>query len=405
MTGIIAWRNVWRSRNRSLVVIAAIALGIWALTFAVGFMNSFIVSYLDNAISAQYSHLQLHHPGFAANREAQYSIPDGTGTVRQIRAMPQVRAASARTLVSGMIASSKTAAGITVNGIVPEHEARVTRLDSILTEGTYFAGTTRNPLLISTRLADKLGVKLKSKVVVTFQNSRGDITSAAFRIVGIFNSPSPAVNEGTVYVPAGDLDALLLNDTTAVHEIAVMLKDAEQIEPVINNLRSRFGNVDVESWRELAPELGLMVEQSSVSQYILLGVIMVALAFSIVNTMLMAVLERVRELGMLMAVGMNRRRVFVMIMLETLMLAVVGTPVGLLLGWATMLYFGHTGLDLSAYAAGLESWGYSKVIYPTLGPSGYFSFAAGVFVTALLGSIYPAVKAIRLKPVEAIRTL
>lgn len=405
MTGIIAWRNVWRNRKRSIVVISAVALGIWALVFTVAFMNGFVTGYLDNAISAQYSHIQLHHPSFMVNREAQYAIGNSDAISRKLDTTVGIQAITERTLIAGMVASSKTAVGVSLVGIIPEREAAVTRLDSILTEGTYFTTSTRNPILISTKLAEKLGVKTRSKIVVTFQNSTGDITSVAFRIVGIFRSKSPAVNEGMVYVRASDLNALLLNATPAVHEIAVVLKNPQELSSSLQHIRTIAPALQVESWRELAPELDLMVEQSSINQYVLLGIIMIALVFSIVNTMLMAVLERVRELGMLMAIGMNKAKVFAMMVVETLLLSVIGAPFGLLLGYGSVAYLSHTGLDLSAYSEGLASWGYSNVIYPSIATTSYAIFAIGVLCTTLLGALYPAFKAIRLKPVEAIRKL
>lgn len=405
MIGIIAWRNVWRNRKRSFVVIAAVALGVWALVFAVAFMNGFIVSYLDNAINAQYSHIQIHHPSFLANRDAQYTIENSVAISQMLDTLAGVQAATERTLIAGMAASSKAATGITLVGITPQHEASVTRLDTILTEGAYFASSIRNPILISTKLADKLGVKMRSKIVVTFQNSHGDITSVAFRVVGLFHSKSPIVNEGMVYVRSSDLNTLLLDTVPVVHEIAIVLANPQLLASSVQRIQKQVPHLQVQSWSELSPELNLMVKQSSMSQYILLSIIMIALVFSIVNTMLMAVLERIRELGMLMAIGMNKGKLFTMIVVETALLSIVGAPLGLLLGYGTVQYLSHTGIDLSAYSTGLSNWGYSNIIYPSIAPETYGVFALGVFCTTLVGALYPAFKAIRLKPVEAIRKL
>ena len=201
-----------------------------------------------------------------------------------------------------------------------------------------------------------------------------------------------------------DLNTMMQTDMAA-NEIALMLHDPDVLPRVQQHIRQEHPDLLVESWRELAPELNLLVEQSGLTQVILLAIIMTALAFSIVNTMLMAVLERVRELGMLMAVGMNKRKVFFMILLETVLLSVVGCPIGLLLGYLTIYWLGSTGVEFSTHAAGLESFGYSPVVYPYLEFSSYVLYTAGVLVTAVLGSLYPAIRAVRLKPVQAIRTL
>jgi ABC-type antimicrobial peptide transport system permease subunit len=138
---------------------------------------------------------------------------------------------------------------------------------------------------------------------------------------------------------------------------------------------------------------------------IYLVIILLALVFGIINTMLMTILERFRELGMLMAIGMNKLRVFLMIVMETLFLSFVGVPLGLLLGWGTVSYFGKYGLDLSAFSESLQMYGMSDMTYFDLNPAVYWQVPMMVGFTALLASIYPALKAIRLKPVEAIRKL
>ena len=136
-----------------------------------------------------------------------------------------------------------------------------------------------------------------------------------------------------------------------------------------------------------------------------MAIIMVALVFGIVNTMLMAVLERFRELGMLMAVGMTKIRVFLMVMLETLYLGIVGAPFGLLFGWLTIGYYASVGVDMSNYSEGLESFGYSSILYPYVQGSVYPQIVIAVLVTAFIGAIYPAWKAVKLKPVEALHSI
>ena len=132
---------------------------------------------------------------------------------------------------------------------------------------------------------------------------------------------------------------------------------------------------------------------------------MIALVFGILNTMLMAVLERFKELGMLMAVGMARIKVFGMVLLETIFIGILGAPIGLLLGWSTMFYYTQVGIDLSAYSEGLESFGYSSILYPYIENSTYWTIAVAVIITAFVGAIYPAWKAVKLKPVEALHKI
>ena len=197
----------------------------------------------------------------------------------------------------------------------------------------------------------------------------------------------------------------LLSENIAPHEIALLTSSLETVEPVQQELQRQFPDYTIQSWDELSPELGYADEIMGTMLYLIIGIIMLALSFGIVNTMLMAVLERRKELGMLMAVGMSKRRVFSMILLETLMLSLCGGPLGILLGFLTIWYTGSTGIDLSVFAEGLQSFGISSVIYPSIETSFYFGTGLLVVVMALLSSLYPARRALKLNPIEAIRTI
>ena len=155
----------------------------------------------------------------------------------------------------------------------------------------------------------------------------------------------------------------------------------------------------------ISPELNLFNEQMSSSTGIITAIIMLALIFGIINTMLMAVLERTKELGMLMAIGMNKGKVFLTIVFETLLLSMIGAPIGMLLGWLTIMATNRTGIDLTSYQKGLEQFNMSGMVYPSLTPDTYVTVAFAVFITALLASIYPARKAVKLRPVEAMRKI
>lgn len=400
----IAWRNVWRSRGRSMVVMGSIVVGIWALLFGSGFMNGFMVGYMANIIENDVSNIQVHHPEFKKDFEIRYFIADGEEKAIQIRNWEGVKGATTRTLVNGMIASPKKASGVQIRGIDVINEAIITKLDSIISEGTYFEGIKKNPIIIGKKLAENLKVKLRSKVVLTFNDYDGDITAAAFRIVGIVKSSSLNINGLYAFVKQEDLKRIL-GIGNEIHEIAVVTEPFFEESSIIEQYNSTYNNDLAESWREIAPQLALMQEMYGSMLYVLLVIIMLALVFGIINTMLMAVLERMKELGMLMAIGMTKIRVFIMVLLETLYLGIIGAPLGLLAGWLTISYYRNTGVDLSNYSEGLEAFGYSSILYPYVEGSAYIIVTIGVIITALIGAIYPAWKAIKLNPVEALHKI
>lgn len=400
----IAWKNVWRSRGRSLVVIGAIVVGIWALLFGTGFMNGFMVSYMADIINHDVSNLQIHNPEFKNDYDINFYIPDGMKKAEEVRNWQGVRGATTRIIVNGMVASSRKAAGVQIRGVDVQNEAIVTRLDSLISEGAYFEGIKKNPIIIGEKIAEELKVKIRSKVVLTFNDGNGDITAAAFRVVGIVKSSSIKINGQYAFVRQEDLFKILANGNH-IHEIAMVTDSQIDEESIVNKYNEKYPVDLAESWRKIAPELAFMQEMYSQMLYILLVIIMTALVFGIVNTMLMAVLERMRELGMLMAIGMTKLRVFLMVLVETIYLSIVGAPVGLFVGWLTIRYYQNAGVDLTNYSEGLEAFGYSSILYPYLEVNAYIVVTIGVAVTAFIGAIYPAWKAVKLNPVEALHKI
>jgi len=190
----------------------------------------------------------------------------------------------------------------------------------------------------------------------------------------------------------------------AIHEIAIIAKNIKQIEPLAAELKASYPDLDVATWQEIQPEMGVMTAMTEEWLLIFLLIILLALVFGITNTMLMGVLERVRELGVVIALGMNHARIFAMILLETIFLSSIGGALGILLGAGTVAVLARTGLDLSIVEAGLAAFGASSILYPSLPLYEYFIIAALVIAAAMIAAIYPAIKAMRLNPVAAIRT-
>lgn len=406
----IAWRNIWRSRTRSIVVILSIAIGVWALSFVLSFSNGITYTYVKNAIREQYSHLQIHHPEFPEDRNSKFFLENSDATIGALRQLPEVEAITGRTISTGMVSSPRGKRGVQILGIDPANEILVTQFDKHITDGDYFKEGKKNQILVSERIAEKLKVKLRSRIVLTFQNLDGEITSAAFRIVGLFNTGNMILDEANVYVMDKDLKRELITANYPVsqkltHEVAIYLSNPDALEDLKAKLTDTHPDFLVEDYWELSPDIELYETQIQTSNSIVIVIFMLALIFGIINTMLMAVLERYKELGMLMAIGMKKGQVFFMIVMETLMLALVAAPIGLGIGYLTVYALQDVGIDLSDFAAGLERFGMETTIYPVLDIGQYVRISIAVFITALLASIYPSRKAVKLKPVEALQKL
>lgn len=400
----IAWRNIWRSQTRSWVVIGAIIIGIWALIFMISFTEGMVNSYIDNAIENSVGHLQVHKEEFKEDSEITYFFTPTADEIQSLSQIDGVQGVSARTKVNAMVGSSRSTYGVQIQGIDADKEQTVTRLSEQMIDGKYLPEKGKNPITVGEALAKKLKIKLRSKVVLTFQDLEGNITAGAFRVSGIFKTGTKPYDEGTAFVRRSDLNSILGQEGIA-HELSFFLSDPSQLASVQKQAKTILPNLLVETYSEISPDLKLYEGQIQTSATIFMTIIMLALLFGIVNTMLMAVLERYRELGMLMAVGMNKLRVFSMIVLETIMLATVALLPGLLLGWATVKYYSINGINMTAFSDGLSQFGMSTIVYPSLQTSMYQQLAFAVAITAILGAVYPAWKAIRLKPVDAIRKI
>jgi len=399
----IAWRNIWRNITRSLVVIGAIIIGIWSIIFLVGMVNGMIESYIDNAIKNEVSHIKIHHPDFVMDRENQYFIPDIVTVKNSVDTISGVKAVSFKTITNAMIGSSHSSRGISAIGVVPKYEVNVSGVSQRILEGEYLSDKKKNRIIISKKTAEKLKVKLRSKVVLTFQNLENEITMGAFRVTGIFETGNNIYDESVVFVHQKDINSLL-NINGNGHEVAILINDLSDLDRIQDRILKLFPDLLVRNYKEVQPELALFQSQIKMAGIIYMVIFMLALIFGIINTMMMAVLERVRELGMLMSVGMNKGKVFMMIVVETILLAIIAAPIGLLLGYVTTGYFNKNGINLFFYSEeGMKQFGFDKFIYPMVPTETYWQLVVAVSLTALLGSLYPAWKAVRLRPVEAIR--
>jgi len=418
MTARLAWRNIWRNPTRSLVVMIAIILGIYAAMFMSGFATGMARSYVNNAIQTMVGHLQIHVPAYQEEARTAFYLPAPEDLTAFAKKQEGLAGFSLRTQIMGMAASSHGNRGVQVRGVDPEQEASVTDLDDLMVEGEFFGETRRNQILLGRKMAENLRVGLRSKVVLTFQDLSGTITAGAFRVTGIFESGNTGFDEGTVLVRQSDLNGLLVpadsllpdslhlpESNLIAHEFTLLLDDPGQLDTIQGAFRKEFPSLLVENYKELAPDLRLYESQIQNISIIYLAIILLALVFGIINTMLMAVLERIKELGMLMAVGMNKGKVFGMIVLETLLLTLIGAPVGILLGHLTIQYFGGVGIDLSSFSAAMQEYGLSEQLYLELEPAVYYQIPIGVFITAIVAALYPAWKAIRLRPVDAIHKI
>ncbi len=246
--------------------------------------------------------------------------------------------------------------------------------------------------------------RMGTSVRITIQNKGGEIIKPVFKVRGIYKTSNSMFDGMNAFVSRKRLNEYTGLDQEEVHEIAIISTDNKTGDELGDKLAAYFPDNDVMGWKKLSPEIAMYTEFSAFMGFIYVGIILFALAFGIINTMLMAVLERIKELGMLMAIGMNKKRVFLMIMAESVFLTFSGALIGLLFSGFMIQLTGHTGIDFSMWAEGFEALGYAAIVYPTVSTADYISIIILVFLTGTISAIWPARKALKLNPVEALRT-
>ena len=399
----IAWRNIWRTPLRSFLVIGSIVMGIWAGIFVVAFCYGLNKQRTLSSIKNSISHIQIHHPEYEKNYDSKCFLENTDLIKTELERNENIKAFAFRSLLNGMVSSPIKSNGVQIIGINKNQEEKLTGIHSGLVEGNYFESKRKNPILIGEALAKKLKVKLRSKIVLTFQDAENNIISGAFRICGIFKTQYTKYDEGNIFIQNSDLKRLIKSEE--FHQVALLCNSLDDVDSTYHSLKKNLSDYQVKDWKTISPELAYADEIMESWLFLIMIIIMLALIFGIINTMLMAVFERRRELGMLMAIGMNKSKVFFLILTETFFLSLIGAPTGMLLGALTIKLTSETGINLAIVGEGLQSVGLGNIIYPEIETKFYIFIGVMVFIFTLIAAIYPSRKALKLKPTEAIRTI
>lgn len=386
-------------------MITSIALGLIVGVFYMAFMQGMVDARIESATKSELAHLQIHAPHFLDNNETSLIINDAQQLTSEIRKTVGVKAASYRLVAEPFVLAAHGTGGGRLVGVVPEMEKQVTDIARHLVDGSYLEKNGRMPpVLIGEKLAKSLNLKVGSKINIQLVDLNGDLSSKGFRVSGIYKTSNTGFDEIYLFVHFDELQAQLGTAPDVAHEIAILAEGGDQadlLKPAIGNLAQ---GQEVKTWKELSPEMSLLTDSMDQYMYIFILIILLGLCFGIINTMLMAVLERTKEIGMLMAIGMNKRRIFAMIILESVMLTITGGIFGIGLGAMVTKFFETIPINLSMFSEGLESYGYAAVVYTSLKPEMLVIIAVLVIITGLLSAIYPARKALKLNPAEATRT-
>ena len=400
----ISWRNIWRNKLRSLVVIISIVFGLLGGIIIIAMSYGLNEERMNNAVDTYLSHIQIHNNLFSEDYNIKHTINNLDVIEKAINEDDRVVSYSKRIVLNGMLSNSNGSYGIQVKGIDPDEEIKVTNTYEKIIDGEYFKSKRDNTILVGKKLADKLNLKLKSKVVITFQDENYELTSLLYRVEGIFRSGNSRYDEINVFVKNKSITKNLPG-FNGYHEMPILLSDIELRGEVKKDLIPMSSDNIVEGWDDISKELAYANEMLSAVLYIFMMIILSGLSFGVINTMLMAILERRKEIGMFMSIGMNRYKIFMMISFETIFLSLIALPFGLITSYLIVEYYSVVGIDLSVVEAGLENFGVGTRLYFKVPNEEYFYVSLMVFVISIFSSIFPSIRALKINPVEATKTI
>ena len=398
----LGWRNIWRNKRRTATILTAIIIGVWAMIFLAALMRGIADRMVKNGISTLTGHIQIQNPHFRNDPAIENFIykPDALEAVTEV--IPENARWTTRARVTAVANNARHSGGVVMVGIVPEQEAGLSFLKKAVSDGRYLNAVEPYGIVVGKALLEKFETRIGHKLVLMSQGKDKEIASRAFRIVGVFEAELEATEKQFVFVTLSAAQKML-KLKTAISEMVILLEDDSDTDRVAASVRGAVGGKEltVYTWKELLPMMTAILKMYDGFIFFWFVVVFIAMGFGLVNTILMAVFERIREFGLFRSLGMKTGQVVAEVVAESFFLLVIGTLAGNFLSLASAYALSGTGIDLSAFAAGMEFAGMPRIIFPVVYAKDIITADLTVFGLGLLISLYPAIKAARFSPVEA----
>ncbi len=402
----LGWRNLWLYPLRSSLTAAALAVGIAALTFLAAMNDGWMQQIKSNFALTVTGHLQIHAAGFEQTRRLARHIEDPERIVTQLQGVAGIRQLVRRVRVSGLASSAGSNGGVLIYGVEAAGERELSRLAGFITRGDWLDTHELRGVVLGDGLADRLSIGLGDKVVLMAATDHGDIASEVFRVRGLIHSGVMDIDNLMAIVPLRMAQQWLgLGD--AVTDIVIRADDSRAVTPLMHRLRDALQDESLEvlRWNDIDPMAQQWADFADAYTWIVLAVVILVVLAEVLNTMLMSLHERIREFGLMGALGVRASQLFVMVVWETVILVLIGSLAGFLLGGGLSWWYGETGIDLSRFAVAFSFMYMDPVIHPALRLESCVRILGAAIVGALVASLIPAWKAARLEPAAALREL
>jgi putative ABC transport system permease protein len=404
----MAWRNIWRNTRRTILTISAVAFAGLLLVFMLSFQFGSYETMINTSVKIHTGHLQIQAAEYREKRNIRYVVSDLKKISAVLENIPQIAAYTYRGQAFSLVSSANRTYGAMVTGIDPARETGVSRLKSLVRQGAFLSDTDTNQALVGSLLARNLQVRIGDELTILGQGRDGSIAATVVKIKGIFNSGIDEFDRSALQIPLKTFQEVYAMRGMA-HEVVIVARSLSNVGNIKRTIQKDLASLNTDQrlavldWDELMPGLRQSIEMDLISGLIFYILLILVVAFSILNTFLMAIFERTREFGVLMAIGTSPGRLTKVLLIESMTIAAIGIAAGIIIGCLLTLYFQSHGFDISGASELLSQFGITGRIYPKLSWISAVSGPAAVLIITLLAALYPALKVRKMKPVEAMR--
>ncbi len=406
----MAWRNIWRNPRRTILTVCAITFASVLLVFMLSFQFGSYETMINTSVKISTGHLQIQAEKYQEKKNIRYVIPDPQTIADMVAKIPEVEAYTFRGQAFSLISSEDRTYGVVVTGINPQREAKVSRLKKLVRDGNFLSANDVNQAVVGRLLAKNLRVTIGDELTVLGQGRDGSIAATVVQVKGIFSSGIDEFDRSAIQIPLSTFQDVFSMDD-AVHEIVVIAKSLSDVSKIKSKIQANLVGINSRKslktldWQDLMPGLRQAIEMDLVSGLIFYGLLIIVVAFSILNTFLMAIFERTKEFGVMMAIGTTPRRLTKVLLVESMAMTLIGIIAGILLGIVVTYYFQVHGIDFSGGSELLSQFGITGRMYPKLSLLSVSIGPSMVLFFTFFAALYPALKIRGLRPVDAMKAV
>lgn len=390
----LAWRNLWRNKRRTLLTMVAIVIAVMSMVAFGAFMRAWSNASLLETINNLTGHGQIHQAEYLDDPNVDHRIQNLPIVLTELLEQAPVTHYAKRVRVPAMLITERESAPIELIGIQPRSEVGLSFISDAVTQGRYLDTETDRGILLGEKIVNRLQTRLGRRLVVMSQGADGVIAEQGFPIVGIFKA-QPQLEKSIAFITFNTAQSML-KIGQGFSEVAFRVEDKSALDPFLVRMKDQSGELDVQAWDEIEPFTKAMVEMNEGSILIWILVSFTVVSFGLVNSLLMAVYERLREFGLLQALGMKPRWLLIQVLLESVFIVGLATITGLITGILIVQAF-HDGINLGI---GANYFGGAQIVYPELDWQEVSFIGLVVLFLGVLASLYPAIRASRQVPVD-----